>query len=78
METLSLIRGHKHCSQQSDHASGGRVLTQHEESLRLGNLDAGKGDEAVRRVAAGVGITAGRYCRRQAVTDGSKEDHAWS
>ena len=42
METLSLIRGHKHCSQQSDHASGGRVLTQHEESLRLGNLDADK------------------------------------
>ena len=78
METLSLIRGHKHCSQQSDHASGGRVLTQHEESLRLGNLDADKVIKTVRRVAAGVGITAGRYCCRQAVRDGSKEDHAWS
>jgi hypothetical protein len=78
VETLPLIGGRKHYSQQSDHANRGRVLTQHEESPRLGNLDAGKGDEAVRRVAAGVGITAGRYCRRQAVTDGSKEDHAWS
>ena len=42
METLPLIGGRKHYSQQSDHANRGRVLTQHEESPRLGNLDADK------------------------------------
>jgi hypothetical protein len=67
-----------HLSQHSDKANRRSVVARHEESFVLGNLDPATVIKTVRWGVAGGRITAGRYRRRQAVRDGSKEDHAWS